>query len=161
MFTLNKTFSLKKSEIEKKWMLIDATDMIVGRLASRIALLLKGKHKPHYTPHMDCGDNIIVINADKIKFTGKKMKNKIYYRHSEYIGSLKETTPQRMMKCFPERILGLAVKRMLGRGPMARQRFSNLYIYKNDTHKHQGQKPKILDVSSWNTKNTINKNEQV
>lgn len=156
MFTLNKTFSLKKSEIKKEWFLVDATDMVVGRLASRIALILKGKLKASYTPHMDCGDNIVIINADKVRFTGRKMQDKIYYKHTAYIGGLKETTPSKIMQKFPERILKMAVKRMLGKGPLARQRLDNLYVYSGNEHNQQAQQPKPLDIASWNTKNKIN-----
>lgn len=159
MLTINKTFSLKKSEIKKEWFLVDATDMIVGRLASRIALILKGKHKPCYTPHMDCGDNIVVINADKIKFTGKKMTDKIYYRHSGYMGGLKQTSPKEVMKRFSERILIMAVKRMLGRGPMARKRLHNMFVYQSAEHKHQAQQPQIISFIAHNEKNSIHRSK--
>ncbi|MBV0899633.1 MAG: 50S ribosomal protein L13 [Wolbachia endosymbiont of Fragariocoptes setiger] len=149
-----KTFSLKASQVDKKWLLIDAEDLIVGRLAAFVAKLLRGKHKPEYTPHMDCGDNVIIINAEKIHFTGKKLKEKIYYNHTGYPGGLKETTPANILEGkFPERIIKMAVKRMLDDGPMARKRLANLYVYSGPEHKHQGQKPENVDFASLNRKN--------
>ncbi|MBT7642387.1 MAG: 50S ribosomal protein L13 [Rhodobiaceae bacterium] len=149
-----KTYSAKPSEIEKKWILIDAENLVVGRLAAVIASRLRGKHLPTFTPHMDTGDHVIVINAEKVKFTGKKLSDKKYYRHTGYPGGIKETTPEKVLEGkFPERLVEMAVKRMLPRGPMARQQFSNLKVYAGPEHPHVAQSPEILDVASMNTKN--------
>ena len=152
-----KTYSAKPSEIEKKWILIDAENLVVGRLAAIIANRLRGKHLPTFTPHMDCGDNVIVINADKVKFTGKKKSDKVYYRHTGHPGGIKETTPEKMLEGkFPERIVQMAVKRMLPRGPLARQQLSNLRVYAGTEHPHEAQTPETLDVASMNAKNVRN-----
>ena len=149
-----KTYSAKPADIEKKWVLIDAENLVVGRLASIIAMRLRGKHLPTFTPHMDCGDNIIVVNADKVKFTGNKTGDKIYYRHTGYPGGIKETTPEKILEGkFPERVLELAVKRMMPGGPLTRQQLTNLRIYKGSEHPHEAQNPEILDVLSMNNKN--------
>jgi large subunit ribosomal protein L13 len=149
-----KTFFLKEKQIDKKWFLIDAEGLVLGRLAAFVAARLRGKHKPEYTPHMDCGDNIIIINAEKVHLTGKKLKDKIYYRHTGYPGGLKQTTPANILNGkFPERVVEMAVKRMLDDGPMARRRFENLYVYSGPEHKHQGQQPQVLDFASLNRKN--------
>ncbi|QKX01910.1 50S ribosomal protein L13 [Wolbachia endosymbiont of Cruorifilaria tuberocauda] len=149
-----KTFFLKERQINKRWLIIDADGLTVGRLAAFVATLLRGKHKPEYTPHMDCGDNVVIINARKVHFTGKKFKEKIYYKYTGYPGGLKETTPNSILNSkFPERIMEAAVKRMLDDGPMARKRFKNLYIYPGPEHKHQGQKPEKVDFASLNRKN--------
>jgi large subunit ribosomal protein L13 len=149
-----KTYSAKPTEIEKKWVLIDAENMVVGRLAAVIATRLRGKHLPTFTPHMDCGDNIIVINADKVKFTGKKLSDKKYYRHTGYPGGIKETTPAKVLEGnFPERIVEMAVKRMLPRGPLGRQQLRNLKIYAGAEHPHEAQSPEKLDVAAMNAKN--------
>jgi large subunit ribosomal protein L13 len=152
-----KTYSMKKNEIQKDWYVIDATDMVVGRLASQIALMLKGKHKPSYTPHMDCGDNIIVINADKIYFTGKKRERntgKTYYRHTGYMGGIKETTAGKILEGrHPERVLQLAVQRMITRNVLGREIMRNLHIYAGADHPHIAQQPKPLDIASKNNKN--------
>ncbi len=151
-----RTYSQKKSEIEKNWLLIDATDLVVGRLAATISHLLRGKHKPTYTPHMDGGDCIVVINADKIKFSGKKLQNKIYYRHTGYPGGIKSTTPEKILKgAHPDRVLKLAVKRMLDDGPMARQRMKNLYVYRGSEHKHAAQQPQEFDVLQLNKRHKL------
>ena len=150
-----KTYSARPSDIEKKWVLIDAENMVVGRLAAFIAARLRGKHLPRFTPHMDCGDNVVVINADKVKFTGNKTADKTYYRHTGYPGGIKETTPQKILDGkHPERVLELAVKRMLPRGSLARQQFSNLKIYAGVEHPHVAQAPETLDVAAMNRKNT-------
>ena len=147
MQTLNKTYSAKKSEIQKKWVLIDATDKVLGRLATEVVKILKGKNKPTYTPSMDCGDNVIIINAEKIKLTGNKMKDKIYYRHTGYMGGLKQTTPEKILAGpAPDKVVRLAVKRMLGYGPMSRKRLSNMYVYAGPNHKHEAQQPEALNV---------------
>lgn len=149
-----KTSFLKKAEISKKWILIDATNAVVGRLAAYISLVLKGKCKSAYTPHLDCGDNVIVVNADKVCFTGKKLKDKIYYRHTGYPGGIKSTTPKDIFRGdFPERVLKLAVRRMLDRGNLGNKIFKNLYIYSGSVHKHAAQKPEVLDFASLNYKN--------
>ena len=152
-----KTYSAKPSEIEKKWILIDAENLVVGRLAAIIANRLRGKHLPTFTPHMDCGDNVIVINADKVKFTGKKKSDKVYYRHTGHRGGIRETTPEKVLEGkFPERIVQMAVKRMLPRGPLARQQLSNLRVYAGTEHPHEAQTPETLDVASMNAKNVSN-----
>ena len=149
-----KTYSAKPTEIEKKWVLIDAENMVVGRLAAIIATRLRGKHLPTFTPHMDCGDNIVVINADKVKFTGKKLNDKKYYRHTGYPGGIKETTPAKVLEGnFPERVVELAVKRMLPRGPLGRQQLRNLKIYAGAEHPHEAQSPEKLDLAAMNAKN--------
>jgi large subunit ribosomal protein L13 len=149
-----KTYAANAGDTEKSWILIDASGLVVGRLAALIALRLKGKHRPIYTPHVDCGDNIVVINADKVVFTGNKRDDKIYYRHSGYPGGIKETTPRRIFDGkFPERVLELAVERMLKRGPLQRQLMRNLRIYKGGEHPHIAQNPTALDVAKLNRKN--------
>ena len=148
-----KTYFAKPSEVEKKWVLIDAQGLVVGRLASLIAMRLKGKHRATYTPHVDTGDNVIVINAEKVAFTGAKTDDKIYYRHTGYPGGIKETTPRRLLGKFPGRVLQLAVGRMLKRGPLQRKLMRNLKIYKGGTHPHEAQQPELIDVKSLNRKN--------
>ena len=149
-----KTYSAKASEIEKKWVLIDAEGLVVGRLASIIALHLRGKHKTTYTPHMDCGDNVIVINAAKVVLTGAKLKKKVYYHHTGYIGGIKERTAGDIMRGkYPERVVEKAVERMLPRGPLGRQQFSNLRVYKGPDHPHAAQQPQVLDIGAMNRKN--------
>jgi large subunit ribosomal protein L13 len=150
-----KSFVAKPAEIEKKWIVIDAEGLVVGRLASIIALRLKGKHRALYTPHVDCGDNIIVVNAEKAVFSGKKYDDKVYYRHSGYPGGIKETTPKRLFEGrFPERVIELAVERMLRRGPLQRQLLRNLRVYKGAEHPHTAQTPEKLDIASLNRKNS-------
>lgn len=148
------TFVAKPGEVEKKWILIDAEGLVVGRLAALIATRLKGKHKPIYTPHVDCGDNIVVINAEKVVFSGDKHEDKVYYRHTGYPGGVKETTPRKILEGkFPERVVELAVERMLKRGPLQRKLMRNLKIYKGGEHPHQAQNPEKLDVAKLNRKN--------
>ena len=148
------TYVAKMGEVEKKWILIDAKGLVVGRLATIIATRLKGKHKPIYTPHVDCGDNVIVINAEKVVFTGQKYEDKVYYRHSGYPGGIKETTPRRIIEGkHPERVVEKAVERMLKRGPQQRQLMRNLRIYKGTEHPHAAQNPTPLDVAKLNRKN--------
>lgn len=150
-----KTYSAKHADINKKWILIDAENLVVGRLAAIIATRLRGKHLPTFTPHMDCGDNVIVINAEKVKFTGKKRQDKVYYRHTGYPGGIRETTPAKVLEGrHPERVLELAVKRMLPGGPLSRQQLSNLRIYAGAEHPHEAQAPEALDVAAMNDKNT-------
>jgi large subunit ribosomal protein L13 len=147
---------LKTAEVEKKWILVDAENVIVGRLASFIAMRLRGKHLPNYTPHIDCGDHVIVINADKVAFTGKKRSDKIYYRHSGYVGGLKEVTAEKVLDGrFPERVMKKAVQRMLPKeSPLARQQFSNLRVYAGTDHPHEAQQPEIIAFAAMHPKNT-------
>ena len=149
-----KTFSLKKEEINKDWLLIDANKVVLGRLAVISATILRGKNKTNYTPNQDCGDNLIIINADKVHLTGKKEKEKIYYRHTGYPGGLKETTPEKMkLKNKSSDIIKLAIKRMIPKGPLGRQQLSNCKIYSGPDHIHSAQNPRTLDVSKYNDKN--------
>ncbi|MGH6877989.1 MAG: 50S ribosomal protein L13 [Rhizomicrobium sp.] len=149
-----KTYSAKPSEIEKKWVVIDADGLVVGRLASLIALRLRGKHKPSFTPHMDCGDNVIVVNAAKVLLTGDKLKKKIYYRHTGYIGGIKAPTAGEIIRGkYPERIVEKAVERMLPRGPLGRRQLSNLKVYPGTEHPHAAQQPEALDIGALNPKN--------
>lgn len=149
-----KTFSAKPADIEKKWFLIDADGLVVGRLAALIATHLRGKHKPTYTPHMDCGDNVIVVNAEKVVLTGNKLSDKTYYRHTGYPGGIKSTKAgQTLSGKYPERILLKAVERMLPRGPLAKKQFSNLRVYAGSDHPHEAQSPIALDVAKLNFKN--------
>ena len=146
---------IKKNELKNNWLLIDAENAIVGRLAAYISKALRGKNKNQYTPHMDNGDFVIVINIEKIKFTGNKFKNKKYYRHTGYPGGIKSTTPSTLIKKKPEEILKLAVKRMLPSGPLSKKQLSKLKIYKGISHPHESQNPKIIDFSKINSKNSI------
>ena len=149
-----KTFSAKPADIQKKWVTIDASGLVVGRLASIAALRLRGKHKPSYTPHVDDGDNVIIVNAAKAVFTGRKREQKVYYHHTGYIGGIKERTAKQIMDGrFPERILEKAIERMLPRGPLGRVQLSNLRVYPGPEHPHEAQKPEALDVASMNRKN--------
>ncbi len=150
-----KTYSAKPGEIEKKWVLIDAEGVVLGRLASIIATRLRGKHKPGYTPHVDCGDNIIVVNADKVVLTGNKLKDKKYYWHTGHPGGIKERTAEKMLGGKrPARALELAVKRMLPGGPLSRRQMKNLRLYAGPEHPHEAQNPEVLDVKAMNAKNT-------
>lgn len=150
------SFVLKKAQITQQWFVIDATDVVLGRLAAFVATILKGKHKVTYTPHMDNGDKVIIINAVKIKLSGKKLHNKVYYRHTGYPGGIKSTTPQKILSSeFSTRVVSLAIKRMLSSGPLTRKRLKNLYVYPTDDHKHTAQKPLTLDFASLNKKNTL------
>jgi len=152
--TLMTTYVAKPGEIEKKWVLIDGSGLVVGRLASLIAMRLRGKHKATYTPHVDTGDNIIVINAEKVVFTGNKTEDKIYQWHTGYPGGLKERRPRQILASkFPERILQKAVERMLKRGPLQRKLMGNLKVYAGTKHPHEAQKPEPLDVKALNSKN--------
>jgi len=148
------TLLLKTSDIEKKWLLIDAKGLVVGRLASVIATRLRGKHKPTYTPHLDCGDNVIVINADQVVLTGRKRDHKVYYRHTGYPGGIKGRTARSVLEGrFPERVVEKAVERMIPRGPLGRRQMLNLRVYKGAAHPHEAQQPQVLDVASMNAKN--------
>ena len=149
-----KTFSLRKEDVKKDWFIVDAQDVVLGRLAAIIATRIRGKHKPTYTPHVDCGDHIIVINADKVRITGKKREDKVYYRHTGYPGGIKSATAGEVLDGkFPERVLKKAVERMMPGGPLSRQVFSNLRVYTGSEHPHVAQNPQVLDVASMNDKN--------
>src|SRR3982074_249142 len=149
-----KTFSAKPAEVEKKWIMIDATGLVVGRLATIVAMRLRGKHKPTFTPHVDDGDNVIIVNAEKIVLTGKKREKKIYYHHTGFIGGIKERTAKFYLEGrFPERIVAKAVERMLPRGPLGRRQLANLRVYKGAEHPHAAQTPEPLDVAAMNRKN--------
>ena len=139
-----KTFMASPATSDRKWYVVDATDMTLGRLASEVAKVLRGKNKPIFTPHIDCGDNVIVINAEKIKVTGKKMDQKVYYHHSDYVGGLKEATLREKLEKKPEQVIELAVKGMLPKGPLGRQMFTKLHVYAGPEHKHEAQKPEVL-----------------
>ena len=148
------SFSAKPAEVQKKWVLIDAKGLVVGRLASIIALRLRGKHLPTFTPHVDCGDNVIVINADKVVLTGRKRDQKVYYHHTGYPGGIKERTAKFILEGrFPERVVEKAVERMLPRGPLGRQQLGNLRVYGGAEHPHAAQTPVTLDVGALNRKN--------
>ncbi|MGL4635565.1 MAG: 50S ribosomal protein L13 [Beijerinckiaceae bacterium] len=150
----NSTVSVKPADVEKKWVVIDGTGLVVGRLASIIAMRLKGKHRATYTPHVDTGENIIVINAEKVVFTGRKREQKVYFHHTGYIGGIKERTAKFILEGrFPERVLEKAVERMLPRGTLGRQQFGNLRVYKGSTHPHEAQQPVALDIAALNRKN--------
>jgi len=150
-----KTYSAKPADIEKKWVLIDAEGIVLGRLASIIAMRLRGKHKPSFTPHMDMGDNVIVINADKIQLTGNKRSDKTYYWHTGYPGGIKSRTANQILEGkHPERVVTKAVQRMLPGGPLSRQQMTNLRVYAGTEHSHEAQQPEVLDVASMNKKNT-------
>ena len=138
------TFMASPSTIERKWYVVDAEGMTLGRLASEVAKVLRGKNKPIFTPHIDTGDYVIVVNAEKIKVTGKKLDQKIYYHHSDYVGGMKETTLKEMMEKKPERVIELAVKGMLPKGPLGRQMFTKLHVYAGPDHEQAAQKPEVL-----------------
>jgi len=149
-----KTFSLKKEEIKKNWLLIDAKDLVLGRLAAYSANILRGKNKPNYTPNQDCGDNLIIINADQVYLTGKKNKDKIYYHHTGYPGGIKETNPEKMKaKNKSNDIIKIAIKRMIPSGPLGRKQLSNCKIYNGDQHSHDAQQPKKIEFAKLNPKN--------
>nr|WP_302227142.1 50S ribosomal protein L13 [uncultured Marvinbryantia sp.] len=139
-----KSFMASPSTIEKKWYVVDATGYTLGRLSSEVAKILRGKHKPIFTPHIDTGDYVIIVNAQNIKVTGKKLDQKIYYRHSEYVGGMKETTLREMLNKKPERVIELAVKGMLPKGPLGRQMMTKLHVYTGAEHGHEAQKPETL-----------------
>ena len=150
------TFSQKPADVVKKWVLIDAEGLVVGRLASIIANRLRGKHKPTFTPHVDDGDNVIVINADKVVFTGKKYTDKVYYWHTGHPGGIKERTARQLLEGrFPERVVEKAVERMIPRGPLGRDQMRALHLYNGAEHPHGGQDPQVLDVASMNRKNKV------
>ena len=139
-----KSFMASPATIERKWYVVDATGYTLGRLSSEIAKVLRGKNKPIFTPHMDCGDYVIVVNADQIKVTGKKLDQKIYYHHSDYVGGMKDATLREKLNKKPEQVIELAVKGMLPKGPLGRQMFTKLHVYAGPDHKHEAQKPEVL-----------------
>ena len=148
------TYTAKPGDITKKWVLIDATDLVVGRLASLVAMRLRGKHLPTFTPNMDMGDNVIVINAEKVKLTGNKLDQRKFYWHTGYPGGIKERSQRDLLNGrFPERVLENAVRRMLPGGPLSRKQLSNLRVYAGEAHPHEAQQPVALDVGAFNTKN--------
>ena len=150
------TFSAKPADVTKKWVLIDAKGLVVGRLATIVAMRLRGKHLPTYTPHVDCGDNVIIINADKVKFTGKKLTDKVYYKHTGYIGGIKSITAEKVLEGrFPERVLEKAIERMIPRGPLGRQQMRNLRVFAGSEHPHEAQNPEVLDIAAMNRKNKV------
>ena len=140
------TYMANPDKIERKWYVVDAEGCTLGRLASGVASVLRGKNKPQFTPHVDTGDYVIVVNADKIKVTGKKMDQKIYYNHSDYVGGMKETTLKEMMAKKPEKVVELAVKGMLPKGPLGREMYTKLFVYAGPEHKHAAQKPEVLEI---------------
>jgi large subunit ribosomal protein L13 len=144
----------KTAEVEKKWVVIDANGLVVGRLATIVAMRLRGKHKASFTPHVDDGDNVIIINADKVVLTGRKRDNKMYYHHTGFIGGIKERSARFILEGrFPERIVEKAVQRMLPRGPLGRKQLGNLRVYKGESHPHEAQQPVALDIGALNPKN--------
>ncbi|MEM7529363.1 MAG: 50S ribosomal protein L13 [Pseudomonadota bacterium] len=150
-----KTYSMKASEIDRKWVLIDAEGVVLGRLASIIAMRLRGKHKASFTPHMDMGDNVIVVNADKVQLTGNKRAEKTYYRHTGYPGGIRSQTAKQILEGkHPERVVMKAVERMLPGGPLSRQQMTHLRVYAGTEHPHEAQEPDVLDVKAMNPKNT-------
>ncbi len=150
-----KTYSAKPTEVEKKWLLIDAEGLVLGRLASIVANRLRGKHKPMYTPHIDCGDNVVIINAEKVALSGKKLTDKKFYWHTGYPGGIKERTMDKILGgAHPERVIEKAVQRMIPKGPLGRVQLGNLRVYAGAEHPHEAQKPEVLDVAAMNSKNT-------
>ncbi len=149
------TYSAKPSEVEKKWLVIDADGVILGRLASQIAMFLRGKHKTIFTPHIDTGDHVVIINAEKVKLTGKKMKNKLYHRHTGFVGGIKTQTPEFILEGkFPERVIEKAVERMMPKeSPLARQQLGKLRVYAGSEHPHTAQQAEVYDFASKNPKN--------
>jgi large subunit ribosomal protein L13 len=149
------SYSAKPAEVEKKWVLIDAEGLVVGRLATLVAMRLRGKHKATYTPHVDDGDNVIIVNADKVVLTGRKVQQKVYHHHTGYIGGIKERTAGFILGSkFPQRVVEKAIERMLPRGPLARRQLSNLRVYAGSAHPHEAQQPVKLDVAALNRKNS-------
>ena len=150
-----KTFSAKPADIDKKWVVIDAEGIVLGRLAALIAMRLRGKHKPSFTPHMDMGDNVIVVNAEKVQLTGRKRADKTYYWHTGHPGGIKSRTAAQLLEGrFPERVVEKAVQRMMPGGPLTRKQLSNLRVYAGTEHPHEAQSPEAIDVAALNPKNT-------
>ncbi len=154
MLNSMKTYTMTPAEVDKKWHLVDADGLVLGRMASIIANIVRGKHKPGYTPHMDCGDHVVVINAEKVKLTGKKLTDKIYYWHTGYPGGIKERTAGKILGGkHPERVILKAVERMVPRGPLGRDQMRNLRVYAGAAHPHEAQQPVPLDIAAMNPKN--------
>jgi len=152
------TRSIKPAEVEKKWHIIDADGLVVGRLAAMVANILRGKHKASFTPHVDCGDHVVIINADKVRFTGNKRQEKTYFKHTGYPGGIKSVTAAKVLDGrFPERVLEKAVERMVPRGPLGRVQMKSLHLYAGTEHPHAGQQPETLDVGAMNRKNKVSK----
>ena len=150
-----KTYVAKPADVERKWYVIDAEDVVLGRLAAEVAKILRGKHKPTFTPHIDCGDNIVVINAEKVRLTGRKAEREYFYWHTGHPGGIKgETLGKRLEGRFPERVIEKAVERMITRGPLGRKQMKNLRVYKGPNHEHEAQQPEKLDVAAMNRKNS-------
>tara|TARA_Y100000389_G_scaffold87350_1_gene83913 strand:- start:375 stop:839 length:465 start_codon:yes stop_codon:yes gene_type:complete len=145
---IKQTSSLRKEDVDKKWILIDADGVVLGRLASKVSMILRGKHKPSYTPHADCGDHVIIINAEKVKFTGKKLDDKIYYWHTGHPGGIKSRTARQIIEGkFPDRVIRMAVKRMIPKGPLGSVQLSNMKVYAGSNHPHEAQAPELLNIS--------------
>ena len=152
------TYATKPSDIERKWYVVDAQDVVLGRLSAQIAKILQGKNKPNYISNIDCGDYVVVINADKVKLTGRKMTDKRYFKHTGWIGGIKETTPAKILASkFPERVIIKAVERMISRNPMGRQQMTKLKVYAGENHPHTAQNPIVLDMEAMNAKNKRSK----
>jgi len=148
------TYATKPSDIQRKWFVVDADGVVLGRLSAEIAKILRGKHKPSYVPNLDCGDYVVVINAEKVKMTGHKLTQKKYFKHTGYVGGIKETTPAKILAGrFPERIIEKAVERMISRNPLGRQQMTKLKVYAGSEHPHSAQNPEVLDIASRNPKN--------
>lgn len=148
------TYATKPSDIERKWYVVDADGVVLGRLSAEISKILRGKHKPSYVPNLDCGDYVVVINADKVKLTGRKLTQKKYFKHTGWIGGIKETTPEKLLNGrFPERVIMKAVERMISRNPLGRQQMTKLKVYAGSEHPHTAQNPEILDIAAMNPKN--------
>jgi large subunit ribosomal protein L13 len=141
-----KTFMQKKESVERKWFVVDADGKTLGRLATEVATVLRGKHKPTYTPHVDCGDYVIIVNAEKINLTGNKLDNKIYYNHSGYPGGLKKRTAKTMIETYPEEMIERAIKGMLPKGSLGKQMYRKLFVYSGAEHEHQAQKPEVMEI---------------
>ena len=145
---IKQTSSLRKEDVDKKWILIDADGIVLGRLASKVSMILRGKHKPSFTPHADCGDHVIIINAEKVKFTGKKLDDKIYYWHTGHPGGIKSRTARQIIEGkFPDRVIRMAVKRMIPKGPLGSVQLSNMKVYAGSNHPHEAQAPELLNIS--------------
>ena len=146
---IKQTKSLNSKDVNKQWLLIDAEDVVLGRLASNVSKILRGKHKSNYTPHVDCGDNVIIINAEKVKLTGNKLDDKIYYRHTGYPGGIKSTNARKILEGKnPDRVIRLAVKRMIPKGPLGRKQLSNMKVYNGAEHPHEAQSPKVQNIDN-------------
>lgn len=148
------TYATKPSDIERKWYVVDAEGVVLGRLAAEVSKILRGKHKPYFVTNLDCGDYVVVINADKVKLTGKKLTDKKYFKHTGWIGGIKETTAGKILNSrFPERVIEKAVERMISRNPMGRQQMTKLKVYAGSEHPHAAQNPEVLDIAARNPKN--------